>query len=96
MIFYFPLHSIYYFCVAYTDLRVYDKSESKLGKLDRYDGFPALKVFLTIVVARAAVIKSAPNQASIAGRHIPTTAAPSTHSGNAEVPRSHLMMRVVK
>lgn len=43
-----------------------------------------------MVVARAAVIKLPLNQASAAGRNIPTAAAPNTQAGNREVARSHL------
>lgn len=45
---------------------------------------------LTMVVASAAVMKLLLNHTSVAGLHTPTTAAPSTHSGKAEVQRSHL------
>ena len=45
---------------------------------------------LTIVVASAAVMRPLWNHTSAAGRQTPTTAAPSTHSGKAEVQRSHL------
>ena len=45
---------------------------------------------LTMVVASAAVMRVLLNHTSVAGLHTPTPAAPSTHSGKAEVPRSHL------